>query len=99
MLAPPASPDVVHIELMSPAMSRVPWVDKDLLLVFDNTSLIPESCFALFELSVVVAWVYSPAVADSMAVTSAAVLLMMSRFRFLKSDNWSAVCPNARSRD
>lgn len=85
--------------LMLPAISTVPWVDKDLLFDWASTSLMPANCFALLELSRVVDWAYSPAVADNIAVTSAAVLLMTSRFKFLKSANWSAVCPRARSRD
>ena len=43
MFVPPARSVVDHISFMFPAMSRVPWVDKDLFLVFDKTSLMPAS--------------------------------------------------------
>ena len=43
MFVPPARSVVDHISFMFPAISRVPWVDKDLFLVFDKTSLMPAS--------------------------------------------------------
>lgn len=42
---------------------------------------------------------YSPGVADVIALTSAAVLSMTVMFRLWKSDNWSAALDRARSRD
>ena len=99
MFALPARSDVDHSEFISPAMSRVPWVDKDCFFAWAKTSLMPASCLALFDLSVVVAWVRSPSVAVNIADTSSAFLFTISRFRFLKSVKCSAVCSSVRSRD
>ena len=49
-------------------------------------------------MSLVIDWVSSPDDADIMAVTSAAVLSMTDKFRFLKSVNWSDAWDRARSR-
>ena len=89
MFAPPVKSVVAQMALMSPAMSTVPWVDRDLFFVLDKTSLMPASWVALLDLSLLIDWVNSPALADVMALTSAAVLSMTARFKFLKSCNWS----------
>ena len=81
MLVPPVRFDVDHMELMSPAISSVPWVDNDLFLMFDNTALMPDNALALLDVSLVADWAYSPAVADVMAFTSAAVLSMTVMFK------------------
>ena len=60
-----------------------------LFFVLDKTSLMPASWVALLDLSLLIDWVNSPALADVMALTSAAVLSMTARFKFLKSCNWS----------
>ena len=99
IVLPPVRLVVDQIALMSPAMSRVPWVDKDFFFVLDKTALIPDNCFALSDLSTVFSWVSSPSVADSIALTSWAVLVMTLMFRSLKSCIWSDVCDSARSRD
>ena len=79
--------DSDHIEFMLPAMSSVPLVDNDFDLDLDKTSLMPANCFALFDVSRAFAWAASPDEADIIAVTSWAVLSIMSRFRFVKSVN------------
>ena len=53
MFTPPVRSVVVQIEFISPAISSVPWVDKDFDLDFDKTSLMPDSCSAADDLSVV----------------------------------------------
>lgn len=67
MFVPPAKSVVDQISFMLPAISSVPWVDRDLFFVFDKTSLMPASWDALSDLSCDMDWVYSPAVADVMA--------------------------------
>lgn len=99
MFVPPAKSVVDQISFMLPAMSSVPWVDRDLFFVFDKTSLMPASWDVAADLSRDIDWVYSPAVADVMAWTSAAVLSMTAIFRLWKSDNWSDALDRARSRD
>lgn len=61
-----------------------------------KTSLILASVFALCDLSVLIA--DSPAVADIIALTSAPVFVITSRFKSLKSCNCSPVWFNVRSR-
>lgn len=97
--APDAKSVVAHIAFMSPAMSSVPWVDSALDFVLDKTSLIPASCCALADVSLVADAFDSPAVALSIALTSAAVLGITSIFRFVKSCSWSDVWTRVRSRD
>lgn len=96
MFSPDAKFVVAHIWFMSPAISNVPSVDNAWDLVEDKTSLMPANVCADCESSSVMA--SSPSLADSMALTSAAVFGITSIFKFLKSANWSAVCPSARSR-
>ena len=50
-------------------------------------------------MSLVVAVVFSPSVADNIALTSPAVLGITSRFKSLKSCNWVAVCDSKDSPD
>ena len=84
---------------MSPAMSNLPWVDNDFVFVPDNTDVMLDSCFALSDVSLVLAWAISPSVADNIAVTSAPVLVMTSMFKSLKSCICVEDCDKARSRD
>lgn len=84
---------------MSPAISNCPWVDNADFFVFDNTSLMPSNWAAAADVSFLVVAAFSPAVAVSIALTSAAVFGITSMFRFLKSVKLSAATPNARSRD
>lgn len=81
---------------MSPAMSSVPSVVNACDFDDVNTSLMPASFCADAELSSVIA--SSPSLAFNIALTSSAVFGITSIFKFLKSANWSAVCPSARSR-
>ena len=67
MFVPPVRSVVAQISFMLPAMSSVPWVDRDLFFVFDKTSLMPASWDAAADLSFDIDWVYSPVVADVMA--------------------------------
>ena len=90
---------VAHTALISPAMSSVPSVDIDLVRVFDKTSLIPARLFDASDVSLIVVAMVSPAVAFSMALTSAAVLGITSMFKSLKSCNWVAVWLKMRSSD
>ena len=87
IFTPPAKSVVDQMEFMSPAMSKVPWVDRDFVLVLDKTSLMPASCWAAPELSLITDWVSSPLDADNIAWTSADVLLITARFRSWKSCN------------
>ena len=70
MFVPPVRSVVAHTAFMSPAMSSVPWVDRDSDLVFDKTALMPDSCLALSDLSLALACAVSPIVADNIAPTS-----------------------------
>lgn len=99
MFTPPVKSVVAQMAFMSPAISRVPWVDNDLFFVFDNTELIPASFDALDDMSLAFDWAISPPVADSMAPTSAADLSITDMFRSLKSWIWSDAWVKARSRD
>lgn len=54
ILAPPVKSVVAQMAFILPAISSVPWVDKDLVLDFDKTSLMPASCNAADDLSLVV---------------------------------------------
>ena len=87
MFTPPANSVVDHIVFMSPAISRLPWVDKDSRLVFSRTSLMLDNCFALFDLSYAFCCALSPSLADIIDFTSAELLLITSKLRFLKSVN------------
>ena len=81
IFAPFAKSVVAQMDFMSPPASNVPAVDNDFVLVFDKTSLIAFNCCTDAELSFAPANVFSPDVADVMAPTSDADLLMISRFK------------------
>lgn len=81
MFAPFAKSVVAQIDFMSPPASNVPAVDNDFDFVFDKTSPIALNCCADADLSFVRDNVCSPVDADVMAATSAADLLIMSKFK------------------
>ena len=59
----------------------------------------PANFDALADVSLAFDCAISPAVADIIAFTSAALLSITDMFRFLKSCNWSDAWVKARSRD
>ena len=81
MFVPPIKSVEFHIAEISPAMSSVPWVDKACFFVLAKTALMPASFFALSDVSWAFSWADSPAVADVIALTSAAVLSMTYIFK------------------
>ena len=99
MFAPSAKSVVDQIAFMSPAMSSVPLVDSDLDFALLKTSLMPLRAVADADLSRADDAANSPVLAVSMALTSAAVLGIISIFKFLKSCRLSDALVNARSRD
>ena len=98
-MTPPVKSVVAQIEFMSPAISNVPWVDNDCFFVPDKTSRMPDNWDDAADESLVTDCANSPDDADSIALTSLAVLSMTDRFRFIKSWIWSDAWAKARSRD